>query len=46
MNSIELSKIENMIYVVRGQKVLLDSDLAKLYEVGSIPKRLYVSVNL
>jgi hypothetical protein len=33
MNSTELSKIENMIYVVRGQKVMLDSDLAKLYEV-------------
>jgi chlorite dismutase len=28
-----LSKIENMIYRVRGQKVMLDSDLADLYEV-------------
>ncbi len=26
-------KIENMIYVIRGQKVMLDSDLAELYEV-------------
>src|SRR4051812_29859941 len=33
MNYSELSKIENMIYFVRGQKIMLDSDLAKLYEV-------------
>jgi len=33
MREINLSKIENMIYVVRGQKVMLDSDLAELYEV-------------
>ena len=29
----DLSKIESMIYVIRGQKVMLDSDLASLYEV-------------
>jgi hypothetical protein len=33
MSEINLSKFENMIYVVRGQKVMLDSDLAELYEV-------------
>jgi hypothetical protein len=33
MTSTELSKIESMIYVVRGQKVMLDSDLAELYQV-------------
>lgn len=33
MNDIELSQIENMIYIIRGQKVMLDSDLAQLYEV-------------
>ncbi len=33
MNEIGLSKIEEMIYVIRGQKVMLDSDLADLYEV-------------
>lgn len=27
------SQIEKMIYVIRGQKVMLDSDLASLYEV-------------
>jgi hypothetical protein len=33
MSDVCLSKIENMIYIVRGQKVMLDSDLADLYEV-------------
>jgi hypothetical protein len=26
-------QIENMIYIVRGQKVMIDSDLARLYGV-------------
>ena len=30
---IELDQIQNMIYFIRGQKVMLDSDLAKLYGV-------------
>jgi len=29
----ELSQIQNMIYEIRGQKVMLDSDLADLYEI-------------
>ena len=29
----ELTEIQNMIYEIRGQKVMLDSDLAALYEV-------------
>lgn len=29
----EVLEIQNMIYVIRGQRVMLDSDLAKLYEV-------------
>jgi hypothetical protein len=33
MKDIQLSQIENMIYLIRGQKVMLDSDLAGLYEV-------------
>ena len=36
MNNIVLEgkiKIENMIYEIRGKQVMLDSDLAKLYEV-------------
>ena len=31
MNDVNLSQIENMIYVIRQQKVMLDSDLAELY---------------
>ena len=31
MSNLQLSQIENMIYVIRGQRVMLDSDLAKLY---------------
>lgn len=31
--SIDLSNIKKMIYVVRGQNVMLDSDLAELYDV-------------
>lgn len=33
MNNLELSQIERMIYVIRGQRVMLDSDLADLYLV-------------
>ncbi len=33
MSEMNLVKIEKMIYVVRGQKVMLDSDLAELYGV-------------
>lgn len=33
MTEINLSIIEKMVYIIRGQKVMLDSDLADLYEV-------------
>lgn len=33
MKDVGLSKIEGMIYLMRGQKVMLDSDLAELYGV-------------
>ena len=33
MSEITSKIIEQMIYVVRGQNVMLDSDLADLYEV-------------
>lgn len=33
MQSIKASDIEKMIYVIRDLKVMLDSDLANLYEV-------------
>jgi len=38
----ELEQIKEMIYVIRGQKVILDSDLAKLYGVET--KRLIEQV--
>lgn len=31
----ELESIKDMVYIIRGQKVLLDSDLAKLYGVDT-----------
>ena len=42
MNEINLSQIENMIYIIRGQKVMLDSDLAELY--GVLTKNLNKAV--
>lgn len=36
--NIQLDQIQNMIYVVRGQEVMVDSDLAKLYGIET--KRL------
>ena len=36
MNEVTLKekiKIENLIYEIRGKQVMLDSDLAKLYDV-------------
>ena len=35
-------KVENMIYEIRGKQVMLDSDLAKLYQVET--KRINESV--
>jgi hypothetical protein len=32
---VNLEQINNMIYLIRGQKVILDSDLAELYEVDT-----------
>jgi hypothetical protein len=33
VDKMSIAKIEKMIYLIRGQKVMLDSDLADLYEV-------------
>src|SRR5271170_5195439 len=30
---VEIEKVENLIYLIRGQRVMLDSDLAEIYEV-------------
>ena len=34
-NSLSLELIENRILIIRGQKVMLDKDLAKLYDVAT-----------
>ena len=46
MSEVSLSKIENMIYVIRGQKVMLDSDLSELYEVETAQLTRQVRRNL
>lgn len=42
---ITVSKIQNKIYNIRGQQVMLDSDLAKLYQVKAIRLREQVKRN-
>ena len=42
----ELIPIQNMIYTIRGQKVMLDSDLARLYEVETKALNKAVKRNL
>jgi len=42
----QLEQIQNMIYVIRGQKVMLDSDLAKLYGVETKALNQAVKRNL
>jgi hypothetical protein len=46
MSEISLSKIENIIYVIRGQKVMLDSDLARLYGIETSHLNRQVRRNL
>jgi len=46
MNEIGLAKIESMIYVIRGQKVMIDSDLAELYGVETSQLNRAVKRNL
>lgn len=45
-NDSELQTIENLIYVVRGQQVMLDSDLARLYGVETRSINQQVKRNL
>ena len=41
----EENKIENMIYEIRGKQVMLDSDLAKLYQCKNGTKSINLAVN-
>ena len=45
MNDLELAKIEQRIFLVRGQKVMLDADLAELYRVPTKSLNLAVKRN-
>ena len=38
------NKIENMIYEIRGVQIMLDSDLAKLYECANGTKTINQAV--
>ena len=48
MNSskIELAGLESKIYLIRGQKVMLDFDLAELYQVQTIRLNQQVRRNM
>lgn len=39
-------KIENMIYEIRGKQVMLDSDLAKLYQCKNGTKEINQAVKI
>lgn len=41
----EKESIENMIYEIRGVQVMLDSDLAKLYECKNCTKEVIIIDN-
>jgi hypothetical protein len=46
MNEVILqSTIETMIYEIRGKQVMLDSDLAKLYQCKNGTKSINLAVN-
>lgn len=38
------TNIENLIYEIRGVQVMLDSDLAKLYECANVTKSIKLAV--
>ena len=46
MGNINLLKIESMIYVIRGHKIMLDSDLAALYGVETKSLKRAVKRNM
>ena len=45
MNDLELVKVERRIFLVRGQKIMLDADLAALYRVPTKSLNLAVKRN-
>ncbi|MBU1026133.1 MAG: ORF6N domain-containing protein, partial [Candidatus Margulisbacteria bacterium] len=45
-NLIPVERIENKIYIIRGQKVMLDKDLAELYGVKTFVLNQAVKRNI
>ncbi len=46
MNEVTEIKIENLIYEIRGKQVMLDSDLAKLYQCANGTKTINQAVEI
>ena len=46
MEKTTITKIEKIIYIIRGQKIMLDSDLAELYEVETKSLKRAVKRNI
>ena len=44
MNEITIEKVENLIYEIRGKQVMLDSDLARLYQCKNGTKEINKAV--
>jgi len=42
----QLDNIQNLIYVIRGQRVMFDFDLARLYEVEALRAAITVNISL
>ena len=42
----ELQNIQNLIYIIRGQRVMLDFDLAKIYQVETAHLKRQVRRNI
>lgn len=42
----QLDNIQNLIYVIRGQRVMLDFDLARLYQVETSQLKRQVRRNI
>ena len=46
MNEVIEIKIESLIYEIRGKQVMLDSDLAKLYQCANGTKTINQAVEI
>ena len=44
MNEIITTKVEDLIYEIRGKQVMLDSDLANLYQCKNVTKTINQAV--